>query len=69
LEATREIDGEFLVAGRRGRGQRPDHEHSRARERRCVLPGKVAKSALHAVADHCVPDRLADHEADPGRSR
>jgi len=65
VEGTREIGREFLVAGLRGRGQRPDHEHSRARERRDVLPGLMTKSALHAVADRCIPDRLAHHEADP----
>jgi len=31
-----------------------------------VLPGQVSESTLHAVADHGVTHRLADHEADAG---
>ena len=68
-EATGQVGREFPARRRRRRGQRPDHEHSRARERRDVLPGEVSESALHAVADHGVAHRLADHEADPRTGR
>ena len=59
-----EVGAELGVRRLGSRGQRPDHEHSRARERRDVLPGQVAQSALHAVADHGVAHGLADHEPD-----
>jgi hypothetical protein len=55
------------VAGRPGRGQRTNHEHSRARERRNVLPGQVSEASLHAIADGCVAHGLAHHEPHPRR--
>jgi hypothetical protein len=66
FETTVEVDGEFLVRRRRGRGQRADDQVTPRGESVQPLAAQVPKAALDEVPDDGSADGPADHEPHPG---